>query len=82
MLFVVGLIAVIFIFTIIVTAYPAVMGSVANDAAANNITNSSHNQTAIQGNAVAVGFMGFTQAEVALVIILLIVAVLLLIFVL
>jgi hypothetical protein len=77
--FVVGLIAIVFIFTMIVAVYPGVMGSVANDATTNKVANNTDVQT---GNSLAVGFMGFTTAEISFIIILLIVAVLLLIFVL
>jgi len=82
MILVVGLIAVVFILTLIVVGYQPIMGSVANDATANNISNTSHNETYIAGTGVAVGFMGFTQAEIALIIIMLIIAVFLLMFVL
>jgi hypothetical protein len=81
MTMVVGIIAVIVILSIVVAAYPPIMGSVAADAQANNITgNATLNLTYQQGTAVAQGFMGFNQAEVAILFIILIICVWLLIF--
>jgi hypothetical protein len=82
LLLVVGLIAVIIVFSLVVALYQPVMGSVANDAIANNISNSSINGTYEQGTAVAVGFMGFDTAIIAIIIIILIIAVFSLLFVL
>ena len=79
LLMVVGLISVVIIFSLIFAAFQPVMGSVANDAAANNVTNDTTVQT---GNSVAVGFMGFDAAIIFAVIILLIVACAVLMFVL
>ena len=79
---VVGLIAIVIIFSLVVAFYQPVMGSVANDAIANNISNSSINTTYEQGTTIAVGFMGFDVAMIAIIIVILIIAVFLLLFVL
>ena len=76
---VVGLIGVIVIISLIVASYSPILGSVANDAQANNITNSSHNVSYEVGTGVAQGFMGFSMAQVGIIFILLVIVVLLLI---
>ncbi len=74
-----GIIALVFFVCIIVAAYPAVMGSTAQDAIENNITNSSHASAYENGTVVSEGFMGFNQALLAFIIIVAIVAAIMLI---
>jgi hypothetical protein len=78
---VIGLIAVVVIISLGVAAYQPILGSVAEDARANNISNSTHNQSYIAGTGVARGFLGFDTVYIYIVFILLIIVVLLLIFV-
>ena len=79
---VVGLIGLIVVVSLILAAYSPVMGSVAEDARVNNVTNSSHASSYSAGTGAVQGFMGLNQAEVFILFILLIVAVFLLMFVL
>lgn len=79
---VVGLIGLIVVVSLILAAYSPVMGSVAEDARVNNVTNSSYANSYAAGTGAVQGFMGLNQAEVFLLFILLVVAVILLIFVL
>ena len=77
----IALIAVIVFGSLIVAAYPVVMGSVHNDAVSSGATmNASINGTLEQGQSVAQGFMGFQQAQVLAVFVILIIVVLLFIF--
>lgn len=79
---VVGLIGLIVVVSLILAAYSPVMGSVAEDARVNNVTNSSHAASYSAGTGAVQGFMGLNEAEVFILFILLIVAVILLMWVL
>ena len=74
-----GIIALIFFVCIVVAAYPAVMGSTAQDAIENNITNSSHASAYENGMVVSEGFMGFNEALLAFIVIVAIISAALLI---
>lgn len=77
----VGIIAFIVLGGLIVAAYPVVMGSVHEDAVRSGATmNESINKTLEQGEYVAQGFMGFTQAQVLAAFIILIIVVLFIVF--
>lgn len=67
---VIGLIAVVVILSLVVAVYPAVFGSVDNDARANNITNSSHNISYQQDVGISQASMGFYMALVVFIIVL------------
>lgn len=70
----VGIIAFIVVMGLIVTAYPAVFGSLHEDAVSSGVVNKSgSNLTLQQGENVAQGFMGFTEAQVYFALILLII---------
>ncbi len=75
-----GIIALVFFVCIIVAAYPIVLGSTAEDAISNNITNSTHALTYESGTTVSEGFMGLSEAMVFFIVIVGIVAALILIF--
>ena len=79
---VVGLIGLIVVVSLILAAYSPVMGSVAEDGRANNVTNSSHAQSYSAGTGAVQGFMGLNQAEVFILFILLVICVIALMFVL
>ena len=79
---VVGLIGLIVVVSLIVAAYSPVMGSVAEDARVNNVTNSSHATSYSAGTGAVKGFMGLNQAEVFILFILLVICVIALMFVL
>ena len=77
----IGIIAFIVIMGLVVAAYPVVMGSVHEDAVSSGATmNGSINTSLEQGDGVAQGFMGFTQAQVSFAFIILIIVIGLFIF--
>ena len=59
-----GGIAVIIIFVLLLVAAPAIFISVDNDSITADISNSSHNLTYLAGTEVAVGWMGFSELEI------------------
>jgi hypothetical protein len=77
---VIGLIGVVFIFSLIVAAYTPIFGSAASDAQANNVSNSSHTVAYQQSTQMAQGFMGLTEAQVFVLLIILVAVTLVLIF--
>ena len=75
-----GLIALIIFISLIVAAYGPVMGSTANDAAANNISSGVHNVTYQQGTHVIQGLQGVDEGIVFIIFCVLIVVIFLLMF--
>lgn len=80
MALVVGLIGAIIFLMLLLAGFAPIFGSLHEDSIVANVSNSSHNGTYQQGVAVATGFMGFNEAVIAILFIVLIVCVILLIF--